>query len=378
MSWYRHDPKDAPSQIDRVAVGNGSRSLPRTGVKHRGVEGRRRRPAETLGCHLSRQLLMGKAALIGTRVRRVAREDGRSSSAVAGARRANGTVTWAGAGAFDSCGGDAGITGAASRSPIRLSSSSSDTGATAEVNVVAAARLHGLVRTRRRAGTLDPVVLVTGSAEQYGKHDDAELQLAETAEQRPHTVYAATNAFTLVFGDALWSELKPQGVDVLVVQPGSTRTPGWLSSQPSEPGAEIMPAMDPADVVREALATLGVEPRVIPGDANKQGAELLNQIPRRQAVELMSEITAKLVRNDKPRAGLPIMHFSFDAAHAWGESGATFRRPLKRSASATSGDACGSVGEPWAVFWRGQVVPRRRQPPLPSLLPSGSCPRPST
>jgi len=115
------------------------------------------------------------------------------------------------------------------------------------------------------------------------------------------TVYAASKAFTLVFGDALWSELAPQGVDVLVVQPGSTRTPGWLSSQPSEPGAEIMPAMDPAEVVREALATLGVEPRVIPGDANKQGAELLGQIPRRQAVEMMSAITWKLVRNDKPR-----------------------------------------------------------------------------
>lgn len=116
-------------------------------------------------------------------------------------------------------------------------------------------------------------------------------------------VYAATKAFTLVFGDALWSELAPLGVDVLVVQPGSTRTPGWLSSQPSGPGGEIMPAADPAEVVREALATLGIEPRVIPGDANRQGAELLAQLPRRQAVEMMSQITAKLVRNDRPRAG---------------------------------------------------------------------------
>jgi short-subunit dehydrogenase len=114
------------------------------------------------------------------------------------------------------------------------------------------------------------------------------------------TVYAATKAFTLVFGDALWAELAPHGVDVLVVQPGSTRTPGWLSSQPSEPGAEIMPAMDPADVVREALGTLGTEPRVIPGDANRQGAELLGQLPRRQAIEMMSAITARLVRNDRP------------------------------------------------------------------------------
>lgn len=114
-------------------------------------------------------------------------------------------------------------------------------------------------------------------------------------------VYAATKAFTLVFGDAIWAELAPQGVDVLTVQPGSTRTPGWLSSQPSDPGAEIMPAMDPAEVVREALATIGVEPRIIPGDANRQGAELLAQLPRRQAVEMMSQLTAKLVRNDRPR-----------------------------------------------------------------------------
>ena len=67
-----------------------------------------------------------------------------------------------------------------------------DPGLATEVNVVAAARLLGQVRARRAAGALDPVVLVTGSAEQYGRHEDAELPLAETAEQRPHTVYAAT------------------------------------------------------------------------------------------------------------------------------------------------------------------------------------------
>jgi short-subunit dehydrogenase len=137
---------------------------------------------------------------------------------------------------------------------------------------------------RRRGG----VILMSSMSGNFGS-----AQLA---------VYAATKAFTLVFGDALWSELRPLGVDVLVVQPGSTRTPGWLSSQPAETGAEIMPAMDPVDVVREALATLGVELRVIPGDANKQGAELLNQLPRRQAVEMMSALTAKLVRNDRPRS----------------------------------------------------------------------------
>ncbi|HEY8516505.1 MAG TPA: SDR family NAD(P)-dependent oxidoreductase [Candidatus Binatia bacterium] len=112
-------------------------------------------------------------------------------------------------------------------------------------------------------------------------------------------IYAATKAFALVFGDALWSELRPHGVDVLVVQPGSTRTPGWLSSQPRE--AELMPAMDPADVVREALDALGVEPVVIPGETNRQAAAAIAQLPRRQAIEMLSSITAQLVRNDRPR-----------------------------------------------------------------------------
>jgi hypothetical protein len=108
-------------------------------------------------------------------------------------------------------------------------------------------------------------------------------------------VYAATKAFALVFADALWVELRGHGVDVLAVQPGSTRTPGWQSSQPPElqgPGPHVM---EPAQVVTEALAALGVEPTLIPGDLNRQSAQLLASLPRRQAIELMSEITANLI-----------------------------------------------------------------------------------
>jgi len=110
-------------------------------------------------------------------------------------------------------------------------------------------------------------------------------------------IYAATKAFTLVFADALWAELRTHGVDVLAVQPGSTRTPGFLSSQPV--GDDALPAMEPPDVVREALAALGVEPNVVPGELNRLGAAALASMPRRQAIELMSEITGKLRRNDR-------------------------------------------------------------------------------
>lgn len=69
-----------------------------------------------------------------------------------------------------------------------------DPGAALEVNVVAAARLLATVGARRRAGTLDPMVLIVGSGEQYGRHDATEMPLGEDAEQRPLSVYAASKA----------------------------------------------------------------------------------------------------------------------------------------------------------------------------------------
>jgi GDP-4-dehydro-6-deoxy-D-mannose reductase len=63
-----------------------------------------------------------------------------------------------------------------------------------DVNVIGAVRLLSEVARRRAAGTLDPVVLVIGSATQYGPHDPVDLPLREEAEQRPTDVYAASKA----------------------------------------------------------------------------------------------------------------------------------------------------------------------------------------
>jgi hypothetical protein len=109
------------------------------------------------------------------------------------------------------------------------------------------------------------------------------------------SLYAASKAFTLVLGDALWAELRAHGVDVLTVQPGSTRTPGWLASQPAGEGAQAVNVMESTDVVREALDTLGVEPHLVPGEVNRQAAAALAGLPRRQVIELMSAITAQLL-----------------------------------------------------------------------------------
>jgi len=64
--------------------------------------------------------------------------------------------------------------------------------ATYDVNVLGAVRLLSEVARRRSAGASDPVVLVVGSATQYGRHDAAEMPLSESAEQRPLDVYAAS------------------------------------------------------------------------------------------------------------------------------------------------------------------------------------------
>jgi GDP-4-dehydro-6-deoxy-D-mannose reductase len=61
-----------------------------------------------------------------------------------------------------------------------------------EVNAVGTVRLLAEVRRHRLAGTGDPVVLVVGSAEQYGRHELNEMPIHEGAEQRPLTLYAAS------------------------------------------------------------------------------------------------------------------------------------------------------------------------------------------
>jgi GDP-4-dehydro-6-deoxy-D-mannose reductase len=80
-----------------------------------------------------------------------------------------------------------------------LPAAGKDPGHAAEVNTLSTVRLLGLVRERRAAGTLDPRVLVIGSGEEYGRHDEAELPLREDAELRPFSPYAATKVAQEVF-----------------------------------------------------------------------------------------------------------------------------------------------------------------------------------
>ena len=117
-------------------------------------------------------------------------------------------------------------------------------------------------------------------------------------------LYSATKAFDLVLAEGLWYELRDRGVDVIAIRPGSTRTPGWQSTQPAS--GDLKGVMEPADVVRDALAALGTAPSIAAGAANRAAEAMFRGMQRREVIELMSGITSRLVPPEAPgstRAG---------------------------------------------------------------------------
>jgi len=73
-------------------------------------------------------------------------------------------------------------------------------------------------------------------------------------------VYSATKAFSLLFGESLYVEMRSAGVDVLVLEPGATETEfQQISGQIPHPGHSA------SEVVEQALRSLGEQPSVIAG-----------------------------------------------------------------------------------------------------------------
>jgi hypothetical protein len=120
--------------------------------------------------------------------------------------------------------------------------------------------------------------------------------LAAEAGAANIALYSATKAFDLVLAEGLWYELRERGVDVVAIRPGSTRTPGWQASQPTS--GEFEGVMEPADVVRDALAALGTTPSIVAGAANRAAEAMFRSMSRRDVIELMSQITSQLVAPD--------------------------------------------------------------------------------
>jgi len=103
--------------------------------------------------------------------------------------------------------------------------------------------------------------------------------------------YAATKAFDLVLAEGLWDELGAHGIDVLACRAGATRTPNYEASQPKG----NVPIMEPADVARRALDSLGKRPSVVPGFINRLGDVFMTRLlSRRAAIRFMGKTTRRL------------------------------------------------------------------------------------
>jgi uncharacterized protein len=107
--------------------------------------------------------------------------------------------------------------------------------------------------------------------------------------------YAGTKAFALAFGESLWGELKPHGIDVLTCVAGPTQTPTYSEVQTSN----FPKPMDAGVVAEAALGALGKRTRVVPGWANKLAAAWVPRLPRRLGIRLIAGQTAKYQRRLK-------------------------------------------------------------------------------
>jgi short-subunit dehydrogenase len=105
------------------------------------------------------------------------------------------------------------------------------------------------------------------------------------------TLYGATKSFGLTFAEGLWFELRDRGVDVLACCAGATRTPAFVAAMPG--GAPGL--LEPAQVVEEALRSLGRAPSMIPGHVNRLVSFLLRRLlPRKVAIAVLGNQTRRL------------------------------------------------------------------------------------
>ena len=106
-----------------------------------------------------------------------------------------------------------------------------------------------------------------------------------------HALYSASKAFDNILGEALWGELRGTGVDVLVLEPGSTET------EFQSVAGEIPHAGQTAEeVVETALEALGRQPSVIAGWDNWIRATASRILPR----SLLTVVAGDVIRRQTP------------------------------------------------------------------------------
>ncbi len=96
--------------------------------------------------------------------------------------------------------------------------------------------------------------------------------------------YSATKAYDIALAQALWYEFKPYNVDVLACVAGmtlSTAAKGYQHLDTSQ-------FQTVEDLVEEAMAALGKQSTLIASESQREGRELLDQLPIDQKIEAMA------------------------------------------------------------------------------------------
>jgi GDP-D-mannose dehydratase len=92
-----------------------------------------------------------------------------------------------------------------------------------EVNLLATVQLLNAAQQSRASGASDPVVLLVGSAEEYGRQPESVMPLTETTPLTPLTVYGATKAAGETAGLQMH---RATGLKVVVARPFPHTGPG--------------------------------------------------------------------------------------------------------------------------------------------------------
>ncbi len=126
------------------------------------------------------------------------------------------------------------------------------------------------------------------------RHCGAVIIVGSVAGRQPlpfHAAYAATKSFDLLLGEALWAELRDQGVDVLVLQPGPVATEFEAVAGEARPDPSADQAVGP--VVESALDALGRQPSVASSWMNWARANVNRLLPRSLLVFVTGELMEK-------------------------------------------------------------------------------------
>jgi uncharacterized protein len=108
-----------------------------------------------------------------------------------------------------------------------------------------------------------------------------------------HGVYSATKAFDRAFGESLWAEMLGSGVDVLVLEPGTTDTDFQAIA-----GETARSGEPPEKVVKVALDALGRQPSVVSGWHNWLLVTGTRFLPRSVIALLVGSVMSRWVRLD--------------------------------------------------------------------------------